>query len=98
MSAISTTVESESGHAELRCGVYEHYKSTPEDRKYYLVQGIGRHTRTEEVLVSYVPLYPAGGPRMAFRPLEEFMGNVTVDGTSRRRFTYVGIEIPDLSV
>ena len=98
MSAVSTTVESESSRTELRCGVYEHYKSTPESRAYYLVQGVGRHTRTEEVLVSYIPLYPAGGPRMAFRPIDEFMGDVTVDGESRRRFTYVGIEIPDLSV
>ena len=96
--SIATAVEAGESPTGLLCGVYEHYKSTPEQRAYYLVQGVGRHTKTEEVLVSYVPLYPAGGPRMAFRPLDEFMGDVTVDGTTRPRFTYVGIEIPDLSV
>lgn len=38
-------------------GVYEHYKSTPQDRRYYQVLGFARHTETEEMLVIYVPLY-----------------------------------------
>ena len=95
---VVTALEAGDSPSELLCGVYEHYKSTTERPAYYLVLGVGRHTKTEEALVAYVPLYPAGGPRLAFRPLDEFMGDVTVDGTARRRFTYVGVEIPGLSV
>lgn len=82
----------------VRLGVYKHYKHQPEDPKYYQVMMVARHTRTEERLVIYVPLYPAGGLRVAARPLDEFVSNVVVDGVTVRRFEYVGLEIPDYSI
>lgn len=82
----------------VRLGVYKHYKHTDEDPKYYLVIGVGRHTETEETLVAYVPLYPAGGLRMAFRPLKNFVSVVTHHGRRMPRFEYVGTEIPEYSV
>jgi hypothetical protein len=82
----------------VRIGVYRHYKHTDKDPKYYQVFGIGRHTNTEEKGVIYVPLYPAGGPRFAFRPLEDFISSVEVDGKTVRRFEYIGTEIPQFSV
>lgn len=82
----------------LRLGVYRHYKHTTADPRYYLVIAVGRHTETEESLVAYVPLYPAGGPRMAFRPLDLFLNPAMVDGREVERFTYVGTEIPEYSV
>ena len=82
----------------VRIGVYRHYKHTDKDPKYYQVLGVARHTETEENGVVYVPLYVAGGPRLAFRPLENFISNVEVGGKTMRRFEYVGTEIPQFSV
>ena len=82
----------------IRLGVYRHYKDTHKSPKYYLILGLARHTETEETLVVYVPLYHAGGLRMAARPLENFLSPAVVEGERVERFTYIGTEIPEYSV
>lgn len=77
-------------------GVYEHYKSTPEDRRYYQVLGFARHTETEEILAVYIPLYVIPGHtglRLQVRPLDMFVENVTYNGNVVPRFRYVGPEL-----
>lgn len=37
--------------------IYEHYKSTPEDRKLYQVLLLSHDEATQELLVHYQPLY-----------------------------------------
>lgn len=76
-------------------GIYEHYKSTPESRKYYQVLGFARHTETEEILVVYIPLYTDSshtGPRFQVRPIGMFTENITRDGEEIPRFKYIGQE------
>lgn len=82
----------------VRLGVYKHYKHRDDDPKYYQVIGLARHTETEEKLVVYIPLYPAGGIRMAARPLDGFIDKVMIDGVTTPRFEYVGTEIPHYSL
>jgi len=77
-------------------GVYEHYKSTPEDRRYYQVLGFARHTETEEILAVYIPLYVIPehkGLRLQVRPLDMFLESVEHEGQSMPRFRYVGPEL-----
>lgn len=70
----------------IRPGRYRHYKG-----KDYRVIGSARHTETEEDLVLYVPLYGAEEERRYWvRPLSMFTGQVTLDGTPRARFEYIG--------
>ncbi len=77
-------------------GVYEHYKSTNKDRRYYQVLGVARHTETEEKLVVYIPLYVIPehkGLRMQVRPLKMFMESVDYHGKTLPRFNYIGPEL-----
>lgn len=77
-------------------GVYEHYKSTPEERRYYQVLGFARHTETGEILAVYIPLYVIPehtGPRLQVRPLDMFMEKVEHNGKIVSRFRYVGPEL-----
>ncbi len=77
-------------------GVYEHFKSTPESRRYYLVLGFAKHTESGEVLAVYVPLYVIPehtGPRLQVRPLSMFLEEVEHDGNSVPRFRFVGPEL-----
>lgn len=77
-------------------GVYEHYKSTPQDRRYYQIIGFARHTETEEILVVYIPLYVIPehkGLRMQVRPLDMFVENVTYNNIIMPRFRYIGPEL-----
>lgn len=77
-------------------GVYEHYKSTPADRRYYQVLGVARHTETEEKLVVYIPLYVIPehtGLRIQVRPLDMFMEAVKYKGKTLPRFNYIGPEL-----
>ena len=79
-----------------RTGIYEHYKSTAEDRKYYQVLGFARHTETDETLVMYLPLYtdPShGGLRIQARPLDMFTETVEHEGERIPRFRYIGQEL-----
>lgn len=77
-------------------GVYEHYKSTAESRKYYQVLGFAKHTETEEILAVYIPLYVIPehtGLRLQVRPLEMFMEHVEYNDKVVPRFRYVGPEL-----
>ncbi len=77
-------------------GVYEHYKSTPESKRYYQVIGFARHTETEEILAVYIPLYVIPehrGLRLQVRPLDMFMEDVEWNGKTVPRFRYVGPEL-----
>lgn len=83
-------------HEYPPAGVYEHYKSTPADRRYYQVLGCARQTETGESLVIYVPLYTIPehkGLRIQARPLDMFMESVQVGGKMVPRFRYVGAEL-----
>ena len=77
-------------------GVYEHYKSTLELRRYYQVIGFAKHTETEEILVVYIPLYVIPehkGLRLQVRPLDMFKESVTHSGKVVPRFKYIGPEL-----
>ena len=77
-------------------GVYEHYKSTKSDRRYYQVLGVARNTETEEKLVVYIPLYVIHehkGLRLQARPLDMFIETVEYDGETKPRFRYIGPEL-----
>jgi len=77
-------------------GVYEHYKSTNKDKRYYQVLGVARNTETEEKLVVYIPLYVIPehkGLRMQVRPLTMFVQSVNYNGSIKPRFRYIGSEL-----
>lgn len=77
-------------------GVYEHYKSTPKDKRYYQVIGFAKHTETEEILAVYIPLYVIPehkGLRLQVRPLDMFMEEVEWKGKTLPRFRYLGPEL-----
>jgi cyclomaltodextrinase / maltogenic alpha-amylase / neopullulanase len=77
-------------------GIYEHYKSTPEARRYYQVLGFARHTETEEILAVYIPLYVIPehtGLRLQVRPLDMFIETIEHNGDMVPRFKYVGAEL-----
>lgn len=77
-------------------GVYEHYKSTAADKRYYQVLGFARHTETEEVFAVYIPLYTTPehkGLRFQVRPLEMFLEDVEWKGERQPRFRYIGPEL-----
>lgn len=60
----------------LPAGVYRHYKG-----QLYLLLGIAQPSDPEtELVVVYVPLYPADGVRMRTRPLERWSEYVDSDG------------------
>ena len=65
-----------------KTGRYKHYKG-----KFYAVEGVARHSDTEELLVVYRPLYGDGD--LWVRPLSMFTEQVVVDGQSVPRFDYV---------
>ena len=66
-------------------GLYEHYKGMQ-----YRVHGVVRHSETLEELVYYECLYENDLGRLWVRPKDMFLESVTVDGTERLRFRYVG--------
>jgi len=77
-------------------GVYEHYKSTPEDKRYYQVLGFAKHTETGEILAVYIPLYVIPehkGLRLQVRPLDMFIEEVDLNGERVPRFRYLGPEV-----
>ncbi len=80
----------------LKIGIYEHYKSTIEDRKYYQVIGVAKHTETGEMLVVYLPLYETNEEanfKYFVRPLDMFTEDVEHNGAIMPRFQYVGTEL-----
>ena len=88
-----------SGNLETKyppVGIYEHYKSTPQNRRYYQILGFAKHTENEEILAVYVPLYVIPehkGLRLQARPLKMFIESVELDGEMVPRFRFIGSEI-----
>lgn len=77
-------------------GIYEHYKSTPEDRRLYQLLSMARHTETGEALAIYFPLYTVAehtGLQLQARPLDMFMQDVEYEGKRVPRFRYIGPEL-----
>ena len=70
---------------ELKCGVYEHWKGGR-----YLVLGLARDDRTDEILVIYTRLYRRDGVPMTARALSSFL-DMTADDSGNQvpRFRYV---------
>jgi len=67
----------------LRPGKYRHYKGGE-----YEVQGVARHSESEELLVVYRLLYGDGG--LWVRPLAMFTEQVQHEGQACPRFEYIG--------
>ena len=81
-------------------GIYEHYKSTPQSRKYYQVLLLSHNEETLEVLVHYQPLYylendeaHADGITVWTRTLQNFEESVEYNGKSMPRFTRISSTI-----
>lgn len=72
---------------EITPGFYRHYKD-----KYYQVLGVGRHSETLELVVTYRALYPSaefGDYALWVRPLEMFSEMVEWEGQTVQRFSLV---------
>ena len=67
----------------VRPGRYRHFKGNE-----YQVLGMARHSETEEEMVVYRALYGEGG--LWVRPAAMWLENVTRDGVTQPRFTYIG--------
>ncbi len=76
---------------ELRAGVYKHYKGL-----LVLVLGVARHSETEEKLIAYLPLGVNAKPRITVRPYDMFFDTVTVNGTIKYRFTFIGETVDEV--
>lgn len=81
-------------------GIYEHYKSTPEDRKYYQVIFLSHDEEKHGVLVHYQPLYWNNengiyddGITIWTRTLENFTQSVNWNGKTVPRFRLVNSTI-----
>lgn len=66
----------------LQAGTYRHYKGGE-----YEVQGVARHSETEELLVVYRPLYGEG--KLWVRPLAMFEEAVEWQGETLPRFELI---------
>lgn len=69
----------------IRLGVYRHYKGNQ-----YEVIGIAKHSETLEKLVVYKALYQKDGENLWVRPLAMFSEDVTIEGKTIPRFSYLG--------
>ena len=74
----------------LRTGMYRHYKSTPDDLKYYTVEKVVVDTETDIHLVIYRPLYETNDKLVKARPLDMFMESVAVGKGKIPQFHYIG--------
>ena len=70
-------------HHPVRPGRYRHFKGNE-----YQVLGVARHSETEEELVVYRALY--GDYGLWVRPASMWFEEVTRDGVTQPRFTYIG--------
>jgi hypothetical protein len=71
----------------VKKGIYQHYKGA-----YYQVEGVARHSETEDQLVVYRPMY--GDKGLWVRPLSMFVETLTTDKGVFARFSYVGDVLP----
>lgn len=69
----------------MQLGKYRHYKGNE-----YLVVGVAKHSETLEELVVYVALYSNQESSLWVRPKAMFLEEVTVNGKTQPRFTYIG--------
>ena len=67
----------------IKPGRYRHFKGNE-----YEVIGTARHSETREEMVVYRALYGDGG--LWVRPAAMWLENVTRDGVTQPRFTYIG--------
>lgn len=67
---------------EIKIGKYRHFKGNE-----YEVIGIGKHSETLEEMVIYRALYGEGGYWV--RPAEMWNEEITRDGKTFKRFTYI---------
>ncbi len=81
-------------------GIYEHYKSTPEDRKLYQVLFLSHLEETLEVMVHYIPMYYeenddvySDGITIWTRTLKNFSETVQYNGKTMPRFTRISSTI-----
>ena len=74
----------------LRTGMYRHYKSTPDDLKYYGVEKVVVDTEADIYLVIYKPLYETKDKSTKARPLDMFTESVAVGKGKIPRFHYIG--------
>lgn len=70
-------------HYPVRPGRYRHFKGNE-----YQVLGVARHSETEEELVVYRALY--GDYGLWVRPAAMWFEDVTRDGVTQPRFTFIG--------
>ena len=77
-------------------GIYEHYKSTPKDRKHYQVLFLSHFEDTLEVMVHYIPMYfeendsvYSDGITIWTRTLQNFEETVEYKGKQMPRFTRI---------
>ena len=71
----------------VKKGIYQHYKGA-----YYQVEGVARHSETEDQLVVYRPMY--GDKGLWVRPLSMFVETLTTNKGVFARFSYVGDVLP----
>ena len=70
---------------DIKPGIYRHFKGNRSE-----VLGIARHSETMEELVVYRALYGEYG--LWVRPAAMFLDEVTRDGVTMPRFSYIGQE------
>lgn len=70
---------------EIKPGIYKHFKGGM-----YRVIGVAKHSETLEDLVIYEALYDNPKSKFWVRPLENFLGEVELEGKKISRFEYVG--------
>lgn len=70
---------------KIKTGKYRHYKGN-----LYQVEGIAKHSETEELMVVYRPLY--GEQSLWVRPLTMFIEEVDVEGIKIPRFAFSDAE------
>lgn len=68
---------------EIKPGIYRHFKGNR-----YQVLGSARHSETMEPMVVYRALYGEYG--LWVRPAGMFLEEITRDGVTMQRFTYIG--------
>ena len=80
----------ESVEGLLRTGMYRHYRSTPDDLRYYTVEKVLVDTESGIRLVIYRPLYETNDRSTYARPLDMFTESVAVGKGKIPRFHYIG--------
>lgn len=68
---------------EIKKGRYRHFKGNE-----YRIIGFGKHSETLETMVIYKALYGEG--EIWLRPISMWNEEITRDGKTFKRFTYIG--------